>query len=51
MKGGFFINVDISRIDEIRDLRRDIARDRRASLDLADGVKKAEELLRARATG
>ncbi|WP_214324849.1 MBL fold metallo-hydrolase [Nonomuraea sediminis] len=51
MKGGFFLNVDVSRVEEVRRLRDAIARDNRATLDFAGAVKQADELLRAQATG
>jgi L-ascorbate metabolism protein UlaG (beta-lactamase superfamily) len=51
MKGGFFVNADLSRVDEVRDLRDRIARDDAPALAFAAAVKDAEDLLRAQATG
>ncbi|MEV7229941.1 MULTISPECIES: MBL fold metallo-hydrolase [Polymorphospora] len=51
MKGGFFVNADLSRVDEVRDLRDRIARDDAAALAFAGAIKGAEDLLRAQATG
>ncbi|MBC9718903.1 MBL fold metallo-hydrolase [Streptomyces sp. TRM66268-LWL] len=51
MKGSFFINADVSRADEIRELRDDIRKENAAALAFADAVAKAENLLRTQATG
>lgn len=51
MKGGFFINAPESRADEVRDLRDRILREESAALAFAAAIKKAEDLLRAQATG
>lgn len=51
MKGGFFINVDRSRAEEIQELRDELRRENQQLLDLAEAVKEAESLLRAQATG
>lgn len=51
MRGGFFINVDVSRAAEIRELHSRIKHENQTMLELADGIKKAENLLRAQATG
>jgi L-ascorbate metabolism protein UlaG (beta-lactamase superfamily) len=51
MKGGFFINVDRSQADEIRELRDEIRRENEPPLELAAAIKDAESLLRTQATG
>ncbi|MFI5822805.1 MBL fold metallo-hydrolase [Streptomyces rishiriensis] len=51
MKGGFFVNVDPSRLEEVRDLRDRILREERPLIELAEATKQAENLLRAQATG
>lgn len=51
MRGGFFINVDTARVDEVRALGEEIRRENAAALRLAAGIKEAENLLRAQATG
>ncbi|MER7169459.1 MBL fold metallo-hydrolase [Micromonospora sp. NPDC000207] len=51
MRGGFFINAEASRVDEVRDLRDRIVRDESAAIAFAAAVKNAEDLLRAQATG
>lgn len=51
MKGGFFVDVPPSRLEEIRDLHDGILRDERPALELAEAVKQAEDLLGAQATG
>jgi L-ascorbate metabolism protein UlaG (beta-lactamase superfamily) len=51
MKGGFFVDVDRSQHDEVRDLRDRIRRDEAATLAFAEAIKDAEALLKAQATG
>lgn len=51
MKGGFFVDYQGGRVDEIRDLRDRIRRDESDLLTLAQAVREADELLRRDATG
>lgn len=51
MKGGFFVNVDVSRVDEISSLRDTIKAENHAALAMSKAVGQAEELLRVNATG
>jgi L-ascorbate metabolism protein UlaG (beta-lactamase superfamily) len=51
MRGGYFINIDDSRSDELRDLLKSIKRDRAALLEFAAAVASAEDILRQSATG
>src|SRR5215469_3584725 len=51
LRGGFFVNIEESRISEVRDLLAAIKRDRADMLDFAAAVAQAEDLLRSSATG
>ena len=51
LRGGFFVGIEESRSEEVRDLLISIKRDRADMLDLAAAVAEAEELLRSSATG
>jgi L-ascorbate metabolism protein UlaG (beta-lactamase superfamily) len=51
LRGGFFVNVEESRIGEVRELLASIKRDRAEMLNFAAAVAEAEELLRSSATG
>jgi L-ascorbate metabolism protein UlaG (beta-lactamase superfamily) len=51
MKGSFFIDVNTSRVDEIRDLRDTIVAENIAALRFAEAVGHAEHMLRTRASG
>jgi L-ascorbate metabolism protein UlaG (beta-lactamase superfamily) len=51
MRGGFFVDYGGARVAEIRALRDAIARDNASLLDLAEGIRQAEDLLRTQATG
>jgi L-ascorbate metabolism protein UlaG (beta-lactamase superfamily) len=51
MRGGLFIGIDKSQIDEVRDLADSIKRDRAAILRFAAAVAEAENMVRQEATG
>src|SRR6266567_826593 len=51
LRGGFFVNVNVDRSGEIRDLLATIKRDRAAMLEFAAAVTEAEEIVRQGATG
>jgi L-ascorbate metabolism protein UlaG (beta-lactamase superfamily) len=51
LRGGFFVNIDESRSDEIRDLVASIKRDRAGLLEFAAAVAEAEEIVRQGASG
>lgn len=51
LRGGFFVNVEQSRSQEIRDLVASIKRERAGLLDFAAAVADAEEVVRQGATG
>ncbi|MBS2532114.1 MBL fold metallo-hydrolase [Catenulispora sp. NF23] len=51
MKGGFFINVDVARHGEIRELRDRIRKENELAERFAKAVADAEDMLRAQATG
>ncbi|MEV5896445.1 MBL fold metallo-hydrolase [Nonomuraea fuscirosea] len=51
LRGGYFINIPESRVDEVRDLLDTIKRDRAGMLRFADAVMAGQEILRASATG
>jgi L-ascorbate metabolism protein UlaG (beta-lactamase superfamily) len=51
MRGGFFVDYGGARVDEIRALRDSTARDNAGLLELAEGIRQAEDLLRTQATG
>ncbi|MFD2419033.1 MBL fold metallo-hydrolase [Amycolatopsis pigmentata] len=51
MKGGYFLDVDVARIDEVRDLRHTITENNKAAIALANAIAEAEQLLRDEATG
>lgn len=51
MRGGFFVDYDGRRADEVRALRDRIATENAVLLELAAAIKQADELLRAQATG
>jgi L-ascorbate metabolism protein UlaG (beta-lactamase superfamily) len=51
MRGGPFVDFPSSRVNEVRALMDRTARDQRAMLDLADAIKKLNDLLSAEARG
>jgi L-ascorbate metabolism protein UlaG (beta-lactamase superfamily) len=51
LRGGFFINIGVSRSEEVRALLASIKRDRAAVLRFAAAIVEAEEILRQGATG
>lgn len=51
LRGGFFVNIEESRSDEVRDLVAATKRDRADMLEFAAGVAEAEDLVRSSATG
>jgi L-ascorbate metabolism protein UlaG (beta-lactamase superfamily) len=51
LRGGFFVNVEASRSDEVRDLLASIKSDRADLLAFAAAVAEAEEIVRQGATG
>jgi L-ascorbate metabolism protein UlaG (beta-lactamase superfamily) len=51
LRGGFFVNIEESRIGEVRELLASIKRDRAEMLAFAAAVAEAEELVRSSATG
>jgi L-ascorbate metabolism protein UlaG (beta-lactamase superfamily) len=51
LRGGFFVDIDESRIDEVRDLVASIKRDRAEMLKFAAAVSEANEIIRQSATG
>jgi L-ascorbate metabolism protein UlaG (beta-lactamase superfamily) len=51
MRGGYFVNVEEERADEVRDLVASIKRDRADMLRFAEAVAEAEDMLRQSATG
>ncbi|WP_433325313.1 MBL fold metallo-hydrolase [Spirillospora sp. CA-294931] len=51
LRGGYFINIPESRVDEVRDLLAAIKRDRAHILRFAEAIAEGQELLRANATG
>ncbi|WP_433149141.1 MBL fold metallo-hydrolase [Actinomadura nitritigenes] len=51
LRGGFFVNIDPSRVAEVRDLLTAIKRDRAPMLDFAAAISDGEELVRQSATG
>ncbi len=50
-RGGFFVNIDEQRSDEVRDLLSAIKRDRAGMLRFADAISRAITVLRQEATG
>jgi L-ascorbate metabolism protein UlaG (beta-lactamase superfamily) len=51
LRGGFFVNIDESRSDEIRSLLSSIKRDRAELLAFAAAISDADDLVRQSATG
>jgi L-ascorbate metabolism protein UlaG (beta-lactamase superfamily) len=51
MKGGYFVDISNTRLEEVRDLRDRIAREEEPRLELSAAVEAAEDLLREQATG
>lgn len=51
MRGGFFVNIDEDRSDEVRDLLASIKCDRAEMLKLSEAVMDAEEVVRQGAAG
>lgn len=51
LKGGFFVNIDESRSEDIRNLVDAIKRDRADMLEFAKAVAEADEIVRQGATG
>ncbi|MFI7131008.1 MBL fold metallo-hydrolase [Nonomuraea sp. NPDC050153] len=51
LRGGYFVNIEESRADEVRDLLATIRRDRADMLRFADAIVSGQEILRASATG
>jgi L-ascorbate metabolism protein UlaG (beta-lactamase superfamily) len=51
LRGGYFINIDESRSDEVRELLKSIKRDRAQMLEFAAAVASAEDILRQGAAG
>lgn len=51
MKGGYFVDVPKTRLEEVRDLRDRIAGAEKPRLELSAAVEAAEKLLREQATG
>jgi L-ascorbate metabolism protein UlaG (beta-lactamase superfamily) len=51
LRGGFFVNIEESRIGEVRELLASVKRDRAEMLAFAAAVAEAEELVRSSATG
>lgn len=51
MRGGLFVNASPDRVDDIRALREEIARECQPELELAEAVRQADNLLRANAAG
>lgn len=51
LRGGYFINIDERRSNEVRSLLASIKRDRADMLAFAEAVAEAEELVRQHATG
>src|SRR5450432_3559866 len=51
LRGGFFVNIEMSRIGEVRDLLSSIKRDRADMLGFAAAVAEAEEMVRQSASG
>jgi L-ascorbate metabolism protein UlaG (beta-lactamase superfamily) len=51
LRGGFFVNIEQDRSDEVRDLLTSIKRDRAEMLEFAAAVEEAEGILRQSATG
>jgi L-ascorbate metabolism protein UlaG (beta-lactamase superfamily) len=50
-RGGFFVNIDENRSEEVRDLLAAIKRDRAGMLSFAEAISRAEDILRQGATG
>lgn len=51
LRGGFFVNIEAARTEEVRDLLNSIKRDRAEMLAFAGAVADAEETVRQGATG
>ena len=51
LRGGYFVNIEESRSNEVAALLDTIKRDRADMLEFADGIAKADDLLRQSATG
>jgi L-ascorbate metabolism protein UlaG (beta-lactamase superfamily) len=51
LRGGFFVNIDVSRSAEIEQLLTSIRKNRKPMLDFAAAVAEAEEIVRQGATG
>lgn len=51
LRGGFFVNIDESRSDEVRDLVESLKREREGMLAFAAAVAEAEDTLRESAAG
>lgn len=51
LRGGFFVNIEARRSEEVRELARSIRRDRAGMLRFAAAIAEAEEIVRQGATG
>lgn len=51
MKGGFFMDVDVARREEVQELRDEIRKENELAVRFAQAVADAENLLRAQAAG